>query len=224
MTAENFNELRALAVLELELDQLLAQKVAAAKKAGLSWDAIAEASGVSRPSAWRRWKDVVDDPRPTRPARRDASRLLLTSAAAAVVQRLATDLANRAMDRKNDHPWSGAVRVALKRLSKTYEVTQRGAREIEYRLHGTRVQVTCLEPGSEGPGGLSVLIAPRPELTLSGGGTVRTARLTSDGLIPVAGEELIESVMTFLRQQIDADAESAQRGAADPGNEAPRQT
>ncbi|GAA5133861.1 helix-turn-helix domain-containing protein [Pseudonocardia adelaidensis] len=209
MTVDKVHVLRALAVLELELDQLVAHKVAAAKKAGLSWDEIAQASGVSRPSVWRRWKDGVDDPRPTRPARRDASRLLLTGAAAAVVHRLTDELATRAVGRKDDHPWSGAVRVALNRLSKTYEVTQRGAREIEFRLHGTRIQVTCLEPGSDGPGGLSVLIAPRPELTLSGKGTVRTAGLTSDVLIPVAGEELIDSVLTFLRQQIEADAESA---------------
>lgn len=224
MTADHANELRALAVLELELDQLVSAKVAAARRAGLSWDVIAQASGVSRPSAWRRWKDVVDDPRPTRPARGDASRLLLTGAAVAVVQRLTTELADRATGRKNDHPWSGAVRVALQRLSRTYEVTQRGAREIEFRLPGARVQITCLEPGSDGPGGLSVLTAPRPDLALSGEGAARTAHLTCDGLIPVASEELIESVMTFLRQQIDADAEPAQRGSAGPGNEAPRQT
>jgi hypothetical protein len=219
LTADNVHELRALAILELELDQLVAHKVAAAKKAGLTWDQIAEASGVSRPSAWRRWKDVVDAPRPTRPARRDASRLLLTGAAAAAVRRLTSELADRAMDRKNDHPWSGAVRVALKRMSKTYEVTQRDAREIEFRLHGTRVQITCIEPGSEGPGGLSVLIAPRPDVTLSGEGTARIARLTRDGLIPATGEELIESVTTFLRQQINADAGSAQRDSVDPWSE-----
>lgn len=76
-----FYELRALAALELELDLLVAEKVGAAQREGLSWVTIAQAIGVSRPSAWRQWHAVVDDPRPTRPRRGDAGQLLLTGEA-----------------------------------------------------------------------------------------------------------------------------------------------
>ncbi len=170
-----FYELRALAALELELDQLVAEKVGAARRAGLPWDAIAQAVGVSRPSAWRRWKIVVDDPRPTRPMRRDAGQLLLTGEAIHAAQRLTAELAQRLTNRQDSHPWSGAVRVALDRLSLRHDVpvVQRNAREIEYRVRTVRLQITCLEPTSASPGGLSAVILPSPELSLSGRGQPR---------------------------------------------------
>lgn len=198
-----FYELRALAALELELDHLVAEKVGAARRAGLPWDAIAQAVGVSRPSAWRRWKTVVDDPRPTRPMRRDGQ-LLLTGEATRAAQRLTAELAQRLTNRQDSHPWSGAVRVALDRLSLRYDVTQRHAREIEYRVRTVRLQITCLEPSSAGPGGLSAVTLPSPELSLSGRGQPRTAHLTSEGLLPTSGEVLVETVITFIRQQLDA--------------------
>lgn len=199
-----FYELRALAALELELDQLVAEKVGAARRAGLPWDAIAQAVGVSRPSAWRRWKTVVDDPRPTRPMRRDAGQLLLTGEATRAAQRLTAELAQRLTNRQDSHPWSGAVRVALDRLSLRHDVVQRNAREIEYRVRTVRLQITCLEPSSASPGGLSAVTLPSPELSLSGRGQPRTAHLTSDGLLPTSGKVLVETVITFIRQQLGA--------------------
>lgn len=199
-----FYELRALAALELELDHLVAEKVGAAHHAGLSWGAIAQAVGVSRPSAWRRWKTVVDDPRPTRPMRRDAAQLLLTGEATRAAQRLTAELAQRLTNRQDDHPWSGAVRVALDRLSLRYDIVKRNAREIEYRLRAVRLQITCLEPSSASPGGLSAVTLPSPELSLSGRGQPRTARLTSNGPLPISGEGLVETVITFIRQQLEA--------------------
>lgn len=199
-----FYELRALAALELELDHLVAEKVGAAKRAGLSWDIIAQAVGVSRPSAWRRWKTVVDDPRPTRPMRGDASQLLLTGEATLAAQRLTAELAQRLTNRQDSHPWSGAVRIALDRLSLRYDVEQRNAREIEYRIRTARLQITCLEPSSASSGGLSAVTLPSPELSLSGRGQPRTAHLTSDGLLPTSGEGLVEKVTSFIRRQLEA--------------------
>ena len=205
MTGDDlFHELRALAALELELDHLVAEKVGAARRAGLPWDTIAQAVGVSRPSAWRRWKTVVDDPRPTRPMRRDAGQLLLTGKATRAAQRLTAELAQRLTNRQDSHPWSGAVRIALDRLSLRYDVEQRNAREIEYRVRTVRLQITCLEPSSAGPGGLSAVTLPSPELSLSGQGQPRTARLTSEDLLPTSGEVLVETVIAFIRQQLEA--------------------
>jgi len=198
-----FYELRALAALELELDHLVAEKVGAARRAGLPWDDIAQAVGVSRPSAWRRWKTVVDDPRPTRPMRRDAGQLLLTGEATRAAQQVIAELAQRLTNRQDSHPWSGAVRVALDQLSLKYDVVQRNAREIEYRVRTVRLQITCLEPSSASPGGLSAVTLPSPELSLSGRGQPRTAHLTSDGLLPTSGEVLVKTVITFIRQQLE---------------------
>lgn len=200
-----FHELRVLAALELELDHFVAEKVGAARRAGLPWDAIAQAVGVSRPSAWRRWKTVVNDPRPTRPLRRDAAQLLLTGEATRAAQRLTTELAQRLTNRQDNHPWSGAVRLALDQLSLSYEVVQRDAREIEYRVRTVRLQITCLEPSSASPGGLSAVTLPSPELSLSGRGQPQTAQLTTDGSPPTSGEVLVKTVITFIRQQIEGE-------------------
>jgi hypothetical protein len=204
-----FYELRALAALELELDHLVAEKVGEARRAGLPWDAIAQAAGVSRPSAWRRWKTVVDDPRPTRPLRRDAGQLLLTGEATHAAQRLTAHLAQRLTSRQDSHPWSSAVRVALDRLSLRYDVVQRDAREIEYRLRTVRLQITSLEPSAAGLGGLSAVTLPSPELSLSGQGQPRTAHLTSDGQMPISGEALVETVITFIRETVTAEGNTS---------------
>lgn len=206
MTSEHAEELTALAVMELELDRLVAEKVASARKAGLSWDDIATACGVSRPSAWRRWKDVVDDPHGTRPARRDAARLVLTEQASATAHQLADELASRLVNRPDDRPWSAAVRTALDRMSRKYDVVQRGPMEMEYRVRGTRLQITCLEPTSAGPGGVSAVTAPDPGLSVCGEAQARTAHLTSDGLIPAGGEKLVAIVLQFITAQFDQHA------------------
>lgn len=205
MNSDIFLELRALAALELELDLLVAEKVAAARHATppLSWDAIADAAGVSRPSAWRRWNAVVDDPRPTRPLRRNTGQLL-SFEASAVVGRLTVELARRTTSRQDSHPWSHAVRVALDRSQRLFEVVQRNARETEYRVRGTRLQITCLEPGETGPGGLSAVTLPSPELSLTGQAPEpRFDQLTTEGLLPVGGEPLVQEVLAFINRQLE---------------------
>lgn len=203
MTSKHAGELTALAVMELELDRMVAEKVAAAREAGLTWDEIAKACGVSRPSAWRRWKDVVDEPHSTRPARRDAALLVLGGVARGTARRLADELATRLVDRHDDRPWSTAVRKALTQMARKYEVVQRGPGEIEFRLRGTRLQITCLEPTSAGPGGVSAVTAPDPELGVSGEAQARSGHMTSDGLIPVSGDEFVKQVRAFIAAQLD---------------------
>lgn len=199
-------QLRALAALELELDLLVAEKVGEARRAGLSWDQVAEAAGVSRPSAWRRWSKVVDDARPTRPLRRDAHHLLLTPDQIQTGQHLIDVLAARLVNQQDSHPWSGAVRLALSRLSLRYEVHQRGVEETEYHVPEKRLQIKCYEPGSTGPGGLIAYTFPSPERGLRGHSQPATDEYTTDGALPASGEALLQEVTRFLQKQFEAGA------------------
>lgn len=152
--------LRVLAVLELEVDQFIAEQVAAARVGQVSWDAIAEAVGVARPTAWRRWNPGIEDPRPTRPQRRDAGRLELTGDSLRAVRWVADRLVERVEGHQDAHPWSTATRAALNKLSLKYEATSVEARETEYRVREHRAVITCVEPGINSPGVCTWCCAP----------------------------------------------------------------
>lgn len=203
-----FQQLRALAALELELDLLVAEKVGEARRVGLSWDQVAEAAGVSRPSAWRRWNKVIDDARPTRPLRRDARHLLLTPEQIQTGEHLTGILAARLANRQDSHPWSGTVRLALDRLSLRYEVRRRSVQETDYHVPEKRLQIKCYEPSSTGPGGLIAYTFPSPERGLSGHGQPITDEYTTDRMLPASSEALLRKVTHFLQRQLEAGDES----------------
>lgn len=195
-------QLRALAALELELNLLVARKVSEARRLDVSWEDIAAAVGVGTPTAWRRWKDIIDDPRPTGQARR-GSRVVLDSQAGPLVRSLTEELAQQTLNPEGRQPWASAVRAALQRRTLRYEVTQRSGREIEFRVPAVRLQIRTLEPSSTGPGGLSTVTLLDPERSLgTGAPPPRTNSLTSDGLWPEAEHALGERVQQFIDHEV----------------------
>ena len=189
--------LRVLAVLELEVDQFIAEQVAAARVGQVSWDAIAEAVGVARPTAWRRWNPGIEDPRPTRPQRRDAGRLELTGDSLRAVRWVADRLVERVEGHQDAHPWSTATRAALNKLSLKYEATSVEARETEYRVREHRAVITCVEPGINSPGGLHLVLRPDRDKMLSGQAS-QEARLAAADLPGASGRPTPADVQSFL--------------------------
>lgn len=67
------------------LDQAELEAVRAARGARKSWAEIATRLGVSRQSAWERWRDLDDEPRPAASATSGAAERLVTERAAVTV-------------------------------------------------------------------------------------------------------------------------------------------
>jgi hypothetical protein len=195
--------LRALAAFEVELDEFIAEQVGEARRAGLPWDDVARAMGMSRPSAWRRWKSSEEDPRPTRPLRRDVHRLTLESADFKVVQELTSELADRVTSPQKRRPWARAVRAALESQRFAFDVVQRDARETEYRVRQARLQITCLEATQQSKGGVNLVVHPSPELSLERVASPRSAQLRGENAMSEAGEVSVQRVTQFIREQIN---------------------
>ena len=110
--AHAVEQLRVLAALERELNLLVARRVSDARKGDVSWDDIAAAVGVGTPTAWRRWKDIIDDPRPTGQARRSSKPLVLDDRTVGLVKSLTKELAQQTLSPASEQAWASAVREA----------------------------------------------------------------------------------------------------------------
>jgi hypothetical protein len=193
---EMLAELRALAALELELDQLFSERVVRARQCDVSWDLIAEAVGVAKPTAWRRWKRVEDDARPSRAERRSKPRIVLDAGQARAARTLVDLLFERATATRNDRPWATATRAALDELGLQFESTAVDARETEFRVKSHRLMITCAEPTPDWAGAVRAIV--RAPLGPSGA-VDREAVLTgSDGVNNDDRKELVASLVASL--------------------------
>jgi hypothetical protein len=197
-------ELRALAALELELDLLISQQVAAARKAKVPWDTIADAMGVAGPTAWRRWNDVVDYPRPTRPRRKAAEHLTLEPHAEEAVRKWTDELRKRLTDRQVARPWAAAVRRALDRQRWRYEIREldRSRGESEFWVRDEPLLIQCKEPGPGNGGGIVVTTIPSADARIETGAMPRSAPLSTDALVPELGEKLVGEIEKLILEQL----------------------
>ena len=203
MNSPDFSELRALAMMEIELDRLIAQRVVDAVRSGMSWEEVATAVGVAKPTAWRRWKPIVDDPRPTRAGRRAATDLLLTADATAVVERLARSLTEAVRARQDGYPLATAVRRVLTSRQQKFDSERRGI-ETEFRLRGSRLRVTSVERDSVAAGGLSAVTMPDPAKAVRGGASAQADHLPG-GDLPADEAKLLRAVQEFIERQFAPD-------------------
>src|SRR5664280_2151774 len=207
MSGSDFaSQLRALAVLEQELDAFIAKKVASAKEAGLSWQDIARVMGLSQPAAWRRWHSIVDEPRSTRARRGGASPVLRDENEKSAALQLTEELLSDLLDRKDDRPWATAVHNALIRLRLRADVQRKKSTgETVYFVREPGLVIVCAEPNTtHGDGGLVVSTLPGVESARSGESRHPDSSLIPDGMLPVTGDALTQDVMHFLRPRLEA--------------------
>lgn len=200
-------QLRMLAALELELELLFAEKVAEARQTGLAWDVIAAAVGVSRPSAWRRWKPVVDDPRTKRPIRRDGREFTLSERDEQSVRDLTDALVKRVISRRERHPYSSAVRASLDQLKQTYEVRRLDSQESHFQVRGDReghqILVACLEPNYTSGQGGDVVVTTLPSLRRGTYEQPKSVRLDLPGSAELDPTTLSDRISSFLADQLE---------------------
>lgn len=193
---EMLAELRALAALELELDQLLSERVVRARQHDVPWDVIAEAVGVAKPTAWRRWKRVEDDARPSRAERRAQPRIVLDAGQAQAARTLVDLLFKRVTATRNDRPWAAATRAALDELGLQFESAAVDARETEFRVKSHRLLIACAEPNPDWAGAVRAIV--RAPLGPSGAVDREAVLKGSAGLNNDVRKELVATLVTSL--------------------------
>jgi hypothetical protein len=201
---EAFAQLRALRALEVELDRFFTETVTDARNANMSWDEVADAVSVGRPTAWRRWKNGLDS---QRVLQRNVDDLKLDSLAREQVRHMAGDLANRVLNATSSRPWAIAVRTVLNQLRVRYEWSRPSDLRTKYQLAGddlgdNEIIIDCIEPSSDGPGGLFSTTRASGATGLRGDGTPRSDRFTTDGMVPPPDDVLVPMVTDFVLQQL----------------------
>jgi hypothetical protein len=170
-------QLRALAVLEDELSMLFVQKVAAATKV-LSWEEIADATGVTKQAAWRRWKALVNDPSTLRRKRDvdglrakmvDESTDQLSDDNEQAVLAVTEELARRLIVGRDDRPWSNALRRVLHRRGLAHTARQESAVETHFFVSGMNLFLATVEQAGDQAGGVYATLTPAAEAGLQQG-------------------------------------------------------
>ena len=64
------------------------------------------------------------------------------------------------------------------------------------------IVIDCVEPSSDGPGGLFSTTQPSGATGLRGDGTPRSDRFTTDGMVPPPDDVLVPMVTDFVLQQL----------------------
>jgi hypothetical protein len=211
--------LRALAVLEDELTLLFVKKVADATKL-LTWEQIAEATGVTKQAAWRRWRSLIEDPSKLR-TKRDSDKLRakmldkheeqLTGEDCQVVIAMTEDLARGVIVGHDDRPWSNALRRVLRRRGLAYMARQEGAIETHFFVTGTNLFLAAVEQADDQAGGVYATLTPSAEAGLQQGIPPKMERVSfrlPDQLWPPK-ERLEEAVAELLDKLLPEKKESA---------------
>lgn len=187
------DEIRALAALEVELDQLLSERVMEARRMKVPWERIAEAAGVAKPTAWRRWKPLEDDARPSRAQRRTGPALVLNQGQAVAARSLADQLVRRVTTPREARPWAKAVRAALDELKLPYESSVVDSGETEFRVKSRRLLITSGEPEENWSGAVRAVRRAR-----LGPDRQSDTEVTVTGL-PDSEEDRVKAVTDILR-------------------------